>query len=372
MRTFTTPSPKLATAAPAALLAAGLLAAPASADLAVTQDLGTIATRTTSVAGTTVGKPNNAVTYSSTGSSTVIWNTGEEVYQFDVTKPAFLYLSNTVEVDDTGTFPSPNTDYWLLNTLATTPVTTGTKANNPNLLNKPQGTSLALVQDSVGPTTAGSNANVGAFRSTANPTAKYAAGTYYISADGRSNPSATTPQPPGAHTFDLKVAYLDEVQAPTSFNTQIDPNGQITGAYNAEDVDFFKFDYDGTSGFTVSTNGSTLSNNNDTFIALYNGEGGLVAFNDETDEVGVAPLSLSRLVVPATGTGALPADTYYLGFVAYKGEANPAFDLTVFGDSTVSGQFVINGLSLVPVPEPTGLAALALLAAPLVARRRRR
>jgi hypothetical protein len=77
-----------------------------------------------------------------------------------------------------------------------------------------------------------------------------------------------------------------------------------------------------------------------------------VSFNDEVGQNTTDPNSAglfeswSRINIAA---GSIPNGKYYLGFVEYKGQANPGFDLQKYVpvDGTVSGSttsYVINGL----------------------------
>jgi hypothetical protein len=347
-------------------------AATALADLSVTTDLGSVASGVQALAGTTVGKANNAWVYSGLNNAgTTVWGNGEHVYQFTLTESAFLYLTNVAEPDADGTFPDPNHDYVLLNTLTTFDSdNTAVSSTNPtpfSFAGKPEGTSLAVVTETMGATTAGSSANIGILRSAAtNPKGLYAPGTYYLAVDGRSgsvNSHGTANQlPAGNFSAGLNVRYLDDVTAPAAASATLTPGGQISGSYSAGEVKWFAFAHDG-GAFSVDTQGNTLSESGgDSFLALYDEAGALVKFNDD---VGTGP-SWSRIEVLA---GELPTGTYYLGFTEYKAIANPAFDLSVYpGAVGASGTFVINGL----VPEPSSVLALLAMTPLLTLRRRRR
>ncbi|HEY7087740.1 MAG TPA: hypothetical protein VH518_06590 [Tepidisphaeraceae bacterium] len=136
--------------------------------------------------------------------------------------------------------------------------------------------------------------------------------------------------------------------------------GSLTGTLTAGEVDWYKFAYNGAA-LTIDTEGSTLSPDNDTIIALYNGSGGLEAISDD-DGTGL----LSLLDIPA---GALPAGDYYLAVLAFD-DAGNSFDdgLVATSGSTNVGGYVINGLS---VPEPAGVIPLILLQFSAWRRRRR-
>jgi hypothetical protein len=338
--------------------------APVYADLQVTEVLPAAPSSTVyNLSGSTVGKPNNASIYTSVSNTTgVAWDRGEYVYQFTLTKEAFLYLTDSAEPDTGVLTPAPNHDYFLLNSLTTFPT------DNTNAYffetGKPEATSLAFVQESMGPTTAGSSANAGIFRSAAtNPYGIYGPGTYYLSVDARG--LTTNTQNEGNFFANLNVKYLDEVTTPAATQAQITPGGQITGSYSPGSVEFFSFEY--TSGaFTITTEGNTLPTS-DTFLALYDSRGALVMFNDDTPIPG-GPFSNGWSTLEVAD-GQLEPGTYYLGFVEYKGEANSGFDLRVFpGSEGASGTFVINGLS--EVPEPASLGILSLGALALLRRRK--
>ncbi len=167
-------------------------ATPAMADLQVNSDLGTLAKGAVTIADTTVGRANNASVYSTySNTTTLAWDRGEYVYQFTLDRPSYLFLTDTAEPDTGTVTPAPNHDYFLLNTLTTftTDNTTAYYAGS----GKPEATSLAHVTESMGATTSGSSANIGAFRNAAtNPYALYQAGTYYLSVDARGGTGANT------------------------------------------------------------------------------------------------------------------------------------------------------------------------------------
>ena len=353
---------KKLTSAAVLLLAAST--APVSADLVVTTDLGTLTGGQYTLSGSTVGKPNNASVYSTVNNATTIaWDRGEYVYRFELTKPAFLFLTDSTEPDpaipatETTPFqPAPDHDYFLLPSLTT--FATNNTATYYNGSGKPEATSIGFVQNSMGPTTAGSAANSGIFRSAGptatnpdnpvNPYGIYQPGTYYVSVDPRG--TTTNAQREGNFFANFNVAYLDEVAKPAAPRTVVSPGSTLSGSYAAGDVKFFEIDYTG-GGFRVDTQNNTLPGT-DSFLALYNSEGGLVKFNDEVgqnttdpDSMGL-PFSWSRLIV---NDGEIPVGTYYLGFTEYKGEANPGFNLRVFpGSEGGAGTWVINGLALAP------------------------
>lgn len=341
---------------PLVLLAA---ATPAMADLATTSNLGTAATGVYALNDTTVGKANNAETYTALANTTTVpRGYGEAVYQFTLTKPAYLYLTDTVE-------PAAGTDhdYFLLNSLTTF----ASDNSNPYFAGKPEATSLGYVSAAMGSTTAGSSQLSGVFSSAGNTNGVRGPGTYYVAVDGRSGavtaagaPSSTLPD--GAFNAKFHVTYVDEVVAPLSTATKVQSGAQVRGAYGAGQVKFFSFDYTG-GAFTVDTEGNTINESGgDTFLALYDSAGKVVKFNDDIDF-----RAFSQIIV---ADGELANGTYYLGFTEYKGEANPGFDLRVYPDNVgASGEFVINGLAL--LPEPTSLAVAAASLTTFGIRRRR-
>jgi hypothetical protein len=339
----------------AALLLA-VMAVPALADLQVTSNLGNIANGTHAITGTSIGMPNNAfiyTAYSNTG--TTVLGHGENVYQFTLTKPAYLSINNIKEPDADGTFPDPNHDYLLMDSLVTfnsNNTATNANPNFPNFNGRPEGTTIAAVLDGFQSGTPGSTGNIGMFRTTANPKALYQPGTYYLTVDARTGTLASYGQsnqlPAGNYSATFNVNYLDEAVAPNSRPTRPNSTGSITGTYTEATPRWFEFQYTGQE-ITVDTENSLLGTSNDTGIALYDSTGGVVAFNDDVGQTGhpddaILPFAWSRLRIAA---GSLPNGTYYLGFSEYKAEINPGFNFRTYPQSfpnDSSGSYVINGL----------------------------
>ncbi len=113
--------------------------------------------------------------------------------------------------------------------------------------------------------------------------------------------------------------------------------GSLTGNIGElGQIDWYKFDHAGGS-FTVNTNGSTLSGDNDTELGLYDNSGNRIANDDDSGDG-----FLSLLTLPNLQTG-----TYYLAIGGWNMTFG-ASNWQVTTDSTDTGAYIINGLSLVP------------------------
>ncbi len=329
-----------------AVISAAVLsaAATASADLTVDLNLGTIASSTVlTLSNTTVGQTNEAFAWTSfNNAGTTLWGNGEYVYEFTLESPAFIYLRNSREPDADGSFPDPNHDYLLLNTLTTfnsNNTATSSNPNFPNFNNRPEGTSLAAVQNSIDQTSVAGS--LGVFRNaTTNPFGIWEAGTYYLAVDSRSGTLATFGQPnqlPGGNfTAELNIKYLDEVTPPPSAQVKVDPAGKVTDYYSEQETIFVSFEYKG-GPVNVNTIGSDFDTfGDDTNIALYDSAGRIIAFHND-----VSTADLSSFFALADGALTV-GETYYLGFASYKGDVNPAFDMTVFSNYIFNPPFNFN------------------------------
>lgn len=336
------------------------------------------------------GLSNKASTWTSLSNiGNTAYDRNEVVYSFTLSKPAYLYMKDTLEPDNFPGMPTAASDhdYFLTQTLTTT------NANNTPtstflvgyFTGKQEGQSIGFTTASFGDSSSGVSPFPGLITnpgpSSANPdrvahSELYPAGTYYLVVDaigtvGTTN-AFTNGRPAGNFTAKLNVAYADEITAPASTPTKVDAAGKITGTYNASGNNFYSFNYTG-GAFSIDTYNSSLSNNNDTFIALYNSAGLVVAFNDQTPESPIG--SLSKL---SFTDGQLAPGTYYLAFSAWKAEALPGFDFSYYnrydplvfpgGLPTATGTFVINGLAVIPEPS----AAALLLSTALLSLRRHR
>ncbi len=150
---------------------------------------------------------------------------------------------------------------------------------------------------------------------------------------------------------------FDSVMPPPATETFLDADGMIMSTLDEGEVEFFEFDYDGTSDFAISTAGTDLDPSNDTELALYDSSGAVVLTNDDSGTL------LSALVVSG---GDLDAGTYFLAAGGFNTTFGDDFQAT--STSVNSGPLTITGLSV--VPEPTSLALLGL--GGLAALRRRR
>jgi hypothetical protein len=114
--------------------------------------------------------------------------------------------------------------------------------------------------------------------------------------------------------------------------------GNLTGTLNAiGEIDWYSFSHSGGS-FSVNTNGSTLSGNNDTEIGLFDSNGNFVASDDDS---GIGALSLLT-------QSDLPAGIYYLAFGGWDLSFADGFIARASGASRDTGNYIINGLTLAP------------------------
>ena len=159
-------------------------------------------------------------------------------------------------------------------------------------------------------------------------------------------------------TVTITINEFVEPELPTFRPAEFDADGRIMSELDAEEVEFYSFDYDGDADLLFSTLGTDLAPNNDTELALYDADGEVVATDDDSGSF------LSAIVVNG---GILPAGEYTLAV----GGFNTTFDANFQAESTSqsSGPLVITGLSLIPEPATAGLLVPAGLA--LLARRRR-
>ena len=291
----------------------------ASADLAVNQNLGTLSAGTTNLVGTTVGGANNASSYSNSNAA-LVW-ANEFVYQFTTLSPFTVNLTS----NDPNAPPIDN-DFFLLNSLTTIVDVSGrTRASG----------AIGTLVEQNGPLSA----------------TPIPAGTYYLSIDAFQGSPTTGVPAPGAFNANLVLASFVAPPAPAS--TAVVVGGSVTGSLAAGQVNFYSFTTAG-GALSFNTEGTTLSATNDTELFLFNSAGVQIATDDDS---GTGNLSLLNATVAA--------GTYYLGFGAFNTSSGPNFLLT--STSTQTGNFIINGISV--VPEPTTLASLAL--GGLLVRRRR-
>ena len=305
----------------AAAITTVAFASPAFADLVVNTNLGNVGAGALPFSGTTVGQVNDADTYSPPGNTAAIWDQ-DFVYQF-TTAQSFLVTLNSN--DPNGAIDN---DFFLLNSLST--------FVNANSLREATTVHDNLVEVS------------GSF-------GVQPAGTYYLSIDAwRGNPTvAGTPATGRAGPFSGTLT-LTALTAPAA--TQAGLGGSLNGTLAPGAHDWYKFNYSGSGGFTIDTEGSVFTPDNDTELGLFNSAGALVASDDDGG---------SGLLSLITSPAGLPAGEYYLAIGGFNTTFASGFIAT--GGSN-GGSYIINGLNT--VPEPASLATLSLATA-LVARRRR-
>lgn len=309
------------------LLAAAVAATVGSAawaDLTVNNNLGNLAPGNYAIAGTTVGNDNGADTYAPIANTTAIWDQ-DYVYQFNIASAV------TASIDTNDPNGAVDNDFFLLTSLGTT-----VNASGLNQASGAIGSGIVEVDGVYG---------------------VIQAGTYYLSVDAwRGVPGAAgTPAVGRAGAFSGTLALTAFVPPTPPPSTDAVLGGSISGTLAPGGHAWYRFDYAG-GGFTLDTEGSVFAPSNDTELGLFNSNGQLVAQDDD----GGTGL-LSSLNSPA----GLAAGTYYVAVGGFNTTHAGGFSAT---GGTNGGSFVLNGLQI--VPEPTGLAALGLVASMVVRRRR--
>ena len=167
--------------------------------------------------------------------------------------------------------------------------------------------------------------------------------------------------PSGSADNNLNITFdFSDVVLPPPPSTSATLGGSVSSSLAAGELKVYQFQVATAGSYTFDTVGSMLvtstgTASNDTELGLYDANGAVVAQNDDFAGLG----NLSRI------TTTLTPGTYYLAAGAFDSTFNANFGFS--SASTRTGTLVVNGLS---VPEPTGLAPLAL--AGLGALRRRR
>lgn len=307
----------------AGAVAAVAISSPVLANLVVNTNLGNVGAGSVPISGTTVGQANEADTYSPPGNTAAIWDQ-DYVYQFTTTQSFLITLNSN---DPNGTIDN---DFFLLNNPST--------FTNVNGLQEATVVHTNLVEVS------------GSF-------GVQPAGTYYLSIDAwRGVPGAAGTPPTGRAGPFSGALTLATVTAPTA--TQAALGGSLSGVLAPGGHDWYKFNYNGSGGFSIDTEGSVFAPSNDTELGLFNSSGGLVASDDDGG---------SGLLSLITSPAGLPAGTYYLAIGGFNTDFASGFQAT---GGTNGGSYIINGLNTSNVPEPASLAAISL-ASLLVAWRRR-
>jgi len=310
----------------AAVAAAVTLGSTCYANLIVNQNLGTLAA-TTPISGTTVGQANEADTYFPPGNTAAIWDQ-DFVYQFTINSPMTIGVTTN---DPNGS--TLDNDFFLLRDLTTT--------INSNGLRQATVVHSNLVEQS------------GVF-------GNYAPGTYYLSVDAwRGNPTVAGTPPEGragAYAGTINLTPFTPPPPPPSTSTTL--GGSTSGNLGAGEIKWYSFDYSGSGGFNIDTEGSVLGPSNDTELGLYDVLGNLVASDDDS---GTGNLSL--LAAPP----GLAVGRYWLALGGFNTTYATGFVVT--STSTNTGSFIINGLS---VPEPASAMTLALAGVAFSIRRRAR
>jgi hypothetical protein len=200
--------------------------------------------------------------------------------------------------------------------------------------------------------TSGTYSGSGAFT---NPANQYSSGPFQIGADGKllvyvydtfDDIDGGVDEHVNAGT--LHVTYQDTAPPPPTPPASIAAmsGGSISTTLAAGEIKWYSFTWAG-GAISLDTEGTALSPDNDTEIALYDpATGALIATDDDS---GTGNLSLLA--------GTLDAGNYLLAVGGYNSTFAGAFGASSI--STNVGSLTINGLS-VAAPEPTTLAALAL------------
>jgi len=291
------------------------------ASLTVNTNLGNVGAGAIPFSGTTVGQGNEADTYSPPGNTAAIWDQ-DFVYQFTTAQSFLIQLTSN---DPNGAIDN---DFFLL--------------NNPSTFTNSNGLQEATV---VHTNLVEQNGSFGV----------QPAGTYYLSIDAwRGNPTVAGTPPTGrAGPFSGSLS-LSTIVAPTA--TQASLGGSLNGTLVPGDHAWYRFNYSGSGGFSIDTEGTVFAPSNDTELGLFDSNGNLIISDDD----GGSGL-LSLINSPA----GLPGGTYYLALGGFNTTFDNGFVAT---GGTNGGAYVINGLNT--VPEPASLAVLGV-ASMLFARRRR-
>lgn len=316
----------------AAAITGAALTSTSYGDLVVNTNLGALGAGSTPLVGTTVGGPNNASTYVGANSAATWFE--EYVYQFTTSSPLVISLTS----NDPNLGPSgPDNDFFLLNSLTVS----GSPTTAQGVIPSQPATGFSGVEVSGG-------------------WGVQPAGTYYLSIDAfrgaAGNPSTAT-------TFNAQLTLAPFVPPQPPPSTDVVYGGSLSGTLAAGEVKWYKFTLGSAQAVSFDTEGTTLSGTNDTELFLFDSSGNLLGTDDD-DGTG----NLSHLESGDELPAIMPAGTYYLGFGGFNtSSTGTAFNLT--STSTQTGNFIINGITL--VPEPASVAMVGILAGAALKRRAR-